>query len=32
MENNTNELLVVAGPFQGRRFAVPAEGIRQVFF
>ena len=28
MENNTNELLVVAGPFQGRRFAVPAEGIR----
>ena len=28
MENNTNELLVVAGPFQGRRFAVPVEGIR----
>ena len=28
MENNTNELLVVAGPFQGRRFSVPAEGIR----
>ena len=28
MENNTAELLVTAGPFQGRRFAVPAEGIR----
>lgn len=28
MENTTNELLVTAGPFQGRRFAVPVEGIR----
>lgn len=28
MENNTNELLVTSGPFQGRRFAVPPEGIR----
>ena len=28
MENSIGELLVASGPFQGRRFAVPEEGIR----